>query len=64
MIKEAANSSEAIFGLFNKKMNQTLFAENKEYFLKMSLFYINIYTNIVDRKYNDYECSAQIPSEI
>jgi hypothetical protein len=41
-----------------------VFKKDKEFFLKMSLFFIQFYKNIVDRKYNDYECSAQIPSEI
>jgi hypothetical protein len=41
-----------------------LFNEKKEFFLKLSLFFIKFYANIAVRTFNDYECSAHIPSEI
>jgi hypothetical protein len=41
-----------------------LFAEKKEFFLRISLFFVQYYTNIIDRTFNDYECNAFIPSEI
>jgi hypothetical protein len=64
MIEEAADNCKAVFRLFNKKKNQTLFKKMEETFLRLSLFFIQFYTNIIDRTYNDYECSAQVPSEI
>jgi hypothetical protein len=64
MIEEAANNCKAVFRLFSKKKNKTLFEEKKEFFLRLSLFYVLYYTNITDRTYDGYECSAYIPSEI